>query len=114
MKAIKNKAEIDGARAAHLRDGAALSRFLAWFEREAPTGKLTEIDAVEALESFRRDTGALKDVSFDRSPARGRTAPSCITASRRPPTGASAWTSCSWSIPARNTRTAPPTSPAPS
>jgi Xaa-Pro aminopeptidase len=25
---------------------------------------LTEIDAVEALESFRRDTGALKDVSF--------------------------------------------------
>ena len=27
-------------------------------------GKLTEIDAVEALETFRRDTGVLKDVSF--------------------------------------------------
>ena len=27
-------------------------------------GKLTEIDAVEALESFRRDTGVLKDISF--------------------------------------------------
>ena len=39
-------------------------RFLAWFDKEAPAGKLTEIDAVEALESFRRDTGALKDVSF--------------------------------------------------
>src|SRR3978361_858940 len=35
-----------------------------WFERMAPTGKLTEIAAVEALESFRRETLALKDVSF--------------------------------------------------
>ena len=42
----------------------ALARFLAWIDREAPTGALTEIDAVEALETFRRDTGALKDVSF--------------------------------------------------
>ena len=41
-----------------------MARFLAWFDREAPSGKLTEIDAVEALESFRRDTGLLKDVSF--------------------------------------------------
>ena len=64
MKAVKNAAEIDGARAAHVRDGAAVTRFLAWFDREAPSGKLTEIDAVEALESFRRDTGLLKDVSF--------------------------------------------------
>ncbi|MGB6912127.1 MAG: M24B family metallopeptidase, partial [Pseudolabrys sp.] len=37
---------------------------LAWFDKEAPSGKLTEIDAVAALESFRRDTGALKDISF--------------------------------------------------
>src|SRR5581483_4384682 len=64
MKAIKNAAEISGARAAQLRDGAAVTRFLAWFDNEAPSGKLTEIDAVEALESFRRDTGLLKDVSF--------------------------------------------------
>ena len=64
MKAVKNHAEITGSREAHKRDGAALVRFLAWFAREAPTGKLTEIDAVAALESFRRDTGLLKDVSF--------------------------------------------------
>ena len=64
MKAVKNAAEIAGARAAQLRDGVAVTRFLAWFDREAPSGKLTEIDAVEALESFRRDTGLLKDVSF--------------------------------------------------
>jgi Xaa-Pro aminopeptidase len=64
MKAVKNAVEIDGARAAHCRDGAAVARFLAWFDREAPGGGLTEIDAVAALESFRRDTGLLKDVSF--------------------------------------------------
>jgi Xaa-Pro aminopeptidase len=64
MKAVKNATEIAGARAAHRRDGAAVTRFLAWFDREAPAGKLTEIDAVEALEDFRRHTGVLKDVSF--------------------------------------------------
>ena len=64
MKAVKNPAEISGARAAHVRDGAAMTRFLAWFDREAARGTLTEIDAVAALESFRRDTGLLEDISF--------------------------------------------------
>src|SRR5271169_2212433 len=64
MKAIKNDTEIAGSRAAHRRDGAAVTTFLAWFDRTAPSGLLTEIDAVEALETFRRDSGLLKDVSF--------------------------------------------------
>lgn len=64
LKAVKNATEIKGTQTAHRRDAVALARFLAWIDREAPSGKLTEIDAVEALETFRRDTGALKDVSF--------------------------------------------------
>ena len=64
MKAVKNKAEIEGSRAAHARDGAAMSKFLAWFDREAVKGHLTEIDATIKLEECRRDTGVLKDVSF--------------------------------------------------
>jgi Xaa-Pro aminopeptidase len=64
LKAVKNITEIDGTRTAHHRDAVALTRFLAWVDREAPAGALTEIDAVEALETFRRQTGALKDVSF--------------------------------------------------
>jgi Xaa-Pro aminopeptidase len=64
LKAVKNPTEIEGTRRAHRRDAVALARFLAWIDREAPSGALTEIDAVEALETFRRDTGALKDVSF--------------------------------------------------
>jgi len=64
-KACKNPVEIEGARKAHIRDGAALSRFLAWVSREAPNGHLTEIEAAEALEGFRIATGALSDLSFD-------------------------------------------------
>ncbi len=64
LKAVKNATEIEGTRSAHRRDAVALARFLAWVDREAPKGALTEIDTVEALETFRRDTGALKDVSF--------------------------------------------------
>jgi Xaa-Pro aminopeptidase len=64
MKAKKNPAELAGARAAQERDGAAMTNFLAWFGAEAPRGRLTEIDAVEALETFRRASPALKDLSF--------------------------------------------------
>ncbi|TCR61846.1 aminopeptidase P family protein [Bosea sp. BK604] len=64
MKARKNTAELEGTRAAHLRDGAAIVRFLHWLAREAPKGGLTEIDAVAALEDERARTGLLKDVSF--------------------------------------------------
>jgi len=64
MKARKNTAELAGARAAHLRDGVAMVRFLAWLSEAVPSGRITEIDAVTALETFRRETGALKDISF--------------------------------------------------
>ena len=64
-KAIKNPAEIAGHKAAQLRDGAALSRFLHWLSIEAPKGELTEMSAAERLHQFRRDTGELRDLSFD-------------------------------------------------
>jgi Xaa-Pro aminopeptidase len=35
-----------------------------WFDVEAPRGRLREIDAVKALETYRRATGKLKDISF--------------------------------------------------
>ncbi|WP_442754668.1 aminopeptidase P family protein [Methylocystis sp. JAN1] len=63
-KAIKNRAELQGAREAHIRDGQALTRFLAWFSEAAPKGALTEISAAEALETFRRENGDLRDISF--------------------------------------------------
>ncbi len=63
-KACKTRSEIAATREAHLRDGAAMCEFLAWFDQQAP-GTLTEIDVVEKLESCRRATGKLLDISFD-------------------------------------------------
>jgi Xaa-Pro aminopeptidase len=64
-KACKNPLEIEGMRKAHIRDGAALCRFLAWFAGASSSGALTEIEAAEKLEGFRRATGCLSDLSFD-------------------------------------------------
>lgn len=70
-KAIKNPAEVAGHRAAQARDGAALSRFLKWFEETAPQGGLTELSAADKLREFREATGRLKDLSFDTISATG-------------------------------------------
>ncbi|MDO9489861.1 MAG: aminopeptidase P family protein [Sphingomonadaceae bacterium] len=64
-KARKYAVEIEGTRAAHVRDGAALTRFLHWFAQEAPKGGLDEMTAAERLEGFRRETNMLQDLSFD-------------------------------------------------
>jgi Xaa-Pro aminopeptidase len=64
-RACKNAAEIEGARQAHARDGAALSRFLHWLASEAEQTLPDEITVVKTLEGFREATGALKDLSFD-------------------------------------------------
>ena len=65
MKAVKNPVEIDGAREAHRRDGAAMTRFLAWFDREAPNGQ---------AHRDRRGRGAGTLPPRDR-PAQGRVVP---------------------------------------
>ena len=63
-KARKNATEQEGARAAHRRDGVAVSRFLCWLESAAPKGGLTEWSVAEKLAGFRKDTGMLLDLSF--------------------------------------------------
>ncbi|MEP9396250.1 aminopeptidase P family protein [Mesorhizobium sp. KR2-14] len=68
-RATKNQAEIQGARAAHRRDGAAVAKLLCWLDAQKP-GTLDEIKAVTQLEEMRRSVGEetqmpLRDVSFD-------------------------------------------------
>ncbi len=64
-RACKNAVEIEGARQAHIRDGAALAQFLRWVATEAAETLPSELDVVAKLEGFREATGALKDLSFD-------------------------------------------------
>ncbi|TCP33188.1 aminopeptidase P family protein [Sphingomonas sp. BK235] len=70
-RATKNAAEIAGHRAASLRDGAALTRFLRWIAAAGPAGGETEISAAERLHAFRAETGVLRDLSFDTISATG-------------------------------------------
>jgi Xaa-Pro aminopeptidase len=63
-KACKNEVELAGTRAAHVRDGAALTRYLAWIAREAPKGDLDEIAAAQKLESLRRENDLFHGLSF--------------------------------------------------
>lgn len=64
-KAIKNEAEQQGSRDAHIRDGAAITEFLHWIETEAPKGGIDELIAVDKLWSFRKKRDLLRDKSFD-------------------------------------------------
>ncbi|HEY7990280.1 MAG TPA: aminopeptidase P family protein [Stellaceae bacterium] len=63
-KACKNAAELDGSRAAHRRDGAALTRFLAWLAGAAPKGHLREIAVSDRLEELRRAGDHFRGLSF--------------------------------------------------
>jgi Xaa-Pro aminopeptidase len=70
-KARKNAVELEGARQAHIRDGAALTRFLAWIAREAEGGGVSESAAAAHLEALRRESNLLRDLSFDTISASG-------------------------------------------
>jgi len=61
-KAAKNPVELSGMRAAHVRDGLAVSKFLHSMDRNRAAD---ELDAQARLEGFRRESNLLKDLSFD-------------------------------------------------
>jgi len=63
-KAKKTPAEIDGVKRAHKRDGAALVRFLAWLESEAPKGGVTELTAAAKLDGLRAENEHFRGLSF--------------------------------------------------
>ena len=64
-KACKNAVELEGVRAAHRRDGAAVSQFLGWLGATSKLGKLREIEVSDRLQALREQTGKLRDLSFD-------------------------------------------------
>ncbi len=64
-KACKNEVELEGIRAAHRRDGVAVSRFLNWLHLKSSAGALREIEVSDRLQALREETGKLRDLSFD-------------------------------------------------
>ena len=65
MKAIKNKVEQEGFRAAMLRDGIAMVKFLVWLNPAVEAGNQTEISLDERLTALRAEQPKFKGISFD-------------------------------------------------
>ena len=65
MKAVKNKAEIEGYRSAMLKDGVAMVKFLKWLKPAVEVGGQTEISIDEKLTSLRAEQKLFRDISFD-------------------------------------------------
>ncbi len=64
-KACKNETELNGTRAAHRRDGAAVTRFLQWLDENAAGGAIDEIAAADHLAGLRAENDLFRDLSFD-------------------------------------------------
>ena len=78
IKAQKNEAELAGMKACHIRDGVAVSKFLAWLDREVHAGNLyDEGQLAEKLESFRKQDPLYQQPSFDTISAVGGNAAMC-------------------------------------
>jgi Xaa-Pro aminopeptidase len=70
-KAAKNPVEVAGVRAAHVRDGVALTRFLAWLAQNAPGGQVSEMRAADQLADYRSDGALYRGPSFPTISAAG-------------------------------------------
>ncbi len=78
MKACKNPVEIQGMKSAHIKDGAAMAKFLCWLDSENLSGHLhSEAVLSDTLQRFREEDPSLFDLSFDTISAAGTNAAMC-------------------------------------
>lgn len=63
-KACKTPQEINAMRDAHVRDGVAIVKFLAWLDKNAGQSTLSEMDIVRKLRDFRALDAGFRDDSF--------------------------------------------------
>ncbi|TDL21422.1 Creatinase/aminopeptidase [Rickenella mellea] len=72
LKAVKNNVETEGLRAAHLRDGLAYTRWLAWLEDKLARGyEITEYEAAMRLTEFRRGGEYFEGLAYENISASG-------------------------------------------
>lgn len=77
MKAVKNSTEIENLRKAHIKDGVALTKFIRWMKQNVGKISLTETEAAERLEEFRKEQEGYLAPSFDTISAYGSNAAMC-------------------------------------
>ena len=64
LKTIKNATEIAGFQNAHKRDAVAFIQFWSWLRDTLPTRPVTELEAAQVMNSFRRNQPLFHDLSF--------------------------------------------------
>lgn len=64
LKAVKNPVEIANEKAAHIKDGIAVIRFIYWLKTRVGREEITEISAASRLEMFRREQEDYLEPSF--------------------------------------------------
>ncbi len=74
MKAVKNPTEVDNTRAAHVKDGVAVTKFMYWLKNNIGKTKITEISASDYLENLRKEQENFLGVSFNTISAYGANA----------------------------------------
>lgn len=77
MKAVKNPVEVQNLRKAHLKDGVALTKFIYWIKQNVGKIELSETEAAEKLEEFRKAQEGYLGPSFDTISAYGANAAMC-------------------------------------
>lgn len=65
MKAVKTDTEIKGFKAAMLRDGVAMVKFLRWLQPAVEAGGQTEMSVDRKLTELRAEQKRFRDISFD-------------------------------------------------
>ncbi len=74
MKAVKNQTEVDNTRAAHVKDGVAVTKFMYWIKNNIGKTKITEISASDYLENLRKEQENFLGISFNTISAYGANA----------------------------------------
>ena len=64
-KAVKNQTEMDNERAAHIKDGVAVTKFIRWMKTNVAKERITELSAAEKLYQFRSEQEHFLGDSFD-------------------------------------------------
>ncbi len=77
MKAVKNPVEVENLRKCHIKDGVALTKFIYWLKKNVGKIELSETEAAEKLEEFRKAQEGYLGPSFDTISAFGPNAAMC-------------------------------------
>jgi Xaa-Pro aminopeptidase len=64
FKSVKNPVEQDGIRSAHIRDGAAMVRWMVWLHQAVKRERHTEITVADQLQKFRAEQPLFRGLSF--------------------------------------------------